>query len=102
MRLIQTIQSPARGIRARKPDDVPTATSKVHMPSENTNRYRKPSTALFVVDTHVSTAAMTGAEHGAATNPDIPPISRAPEYVPPLPAADAFASSHDGMRTGMT
>src|SRR5215218_379186 len=102
MRLIQTIQKPARGSRARKPDDAPTATSSVHIPSENTNRYKKPSAALFVVVTQVSTAAITGAEHGAATSPDMPPITSAPEYVPPVPAAETRLRIHDGTRIGNT
>jgi len=38
-----------------------------------------PSVALCVVDTHVSTAAITGAEQGAATRPDSAPITNAPE-----------------------
>src|SRR5215218_11073750 len=102
MRLIQTIQKPARGSRARKPDDAPTATSSVHIPSENTNRYKKPSQALLVVVTQVSTAAITGAEHGAATSPDIAPMTSAPVNRPPVPAVDARWISDAGSCTGIT
>src|SRR6185295_13311489 len=87
--LRRTIHTPARGIRLNVPLDTPTATSNAHIPSENANRYANPSHALFVVVTHVSTAAITGAEHGAATSPDIPPMTRAPENRPPVPAVDA-------------
>src|SRR6185437_3029605 len=61
-----------------------------------------PSPALFVVDTHVSTAAITGAEHGAATRPDIAPIVNAPDTRPALPAVLARVSKALGSRTGMT
>src|SRR5438105_15914457 len=61
-----------------------------------------PRTPLLVVLTHVSTAAMTGAEHGAATSPETAPITNAPERFPPCPADAALVSSHDGTRTGMT
>src|SRR5487761_1937804 len=100
--LIQTIQAPARGSRASEPEEAPSTTSSVDMPSENTNRYRNPSTALLVVDTQVSTAAMTGAEQGAATRPETAPMTKAPENLPAEPAALARARSAVGMRTGMT
>src|SRR3954467_6920703 len=60
-----------------------------------------PSTPLFVDVTHVSTAAITGAEHGAATRPDTAPMTNTPQRLPPRPAADALVSSHDGTRTGI-
>src|ERR1041384_7945726 len=84
------------------PDDNPTTTSSVHIPSENTNRYRNPSPALFVDDTHVSTAAITGAEHGAATRPDMAPMRNAPDARPAVPVPLALARSACGTRTGMT
>src|SRR4051794_35402416 len=93
---------PARGSRAIAPDDSPTTTSSVHMPSENTNRYMKPSAADLVDDTHVSTAAITGAEQGAATSPDIIPMVNAPETRPAVPAELARARMDIGTRTGST
>src|SRR5438105_8771727 len=101
-RFTHSIHSPARGNRVNDPDESPTTTSNVHMPNENTNRYTKPNVALCVVETQVSTAAITGAEHGAATSPDNAPMISAPEYRPALPAVDARASSADGTRTGST
>src|SRR5215471_4489583 len=61
-----------------------------------------PSVALRVVDTQVSTAAITGAEQGAATSPDSAPMINAPEYRPADPAVDARASNADGTRIGTT
>src|SRR5215831_1318815 len=101
-RFTQTIHKPARGIRAILPDDNPTTTSSVHIPSENTNRYVKPSTALFVVDTQVRTAAITGAEQGAATSPDIAPMVNAPDARPAVPALLARCNTEFGTRTGIT
>src|SRR4051794_18918823 len=101
-RFTQTIHMPARGRRAIAPDDNPTTTSSVHMPSEKTNRYRKPSAADFVDDTHVSTAAITGAEHGAATNPDIAPMVNAPDARPAVPAELARSNNLVGTRIGRT
>src|SRR5512134_1179874 len=98
----RTIQIPARGSRLRAPLDTPTATSSAHIPSEKAKRYANPSPALFVVVTQVSTAAITGAEHGAATSPDIAPITSAPEKRPPVPAVDARLTSDAGIRTGIT
>src|SRR6185312_1164877 len=96
------IQEPARGSRDSVPADTPTATNSVLMPNEKTNKYRKPNTALCVVDTHVSTAAITGAEHGAATSPDAAPIANVPAYCPPRPAVDARCANPCGTRTGIT
>src|ERR1041384_2745636 len=84
------------------PDDNPTTTSSVHIPSENTNRYRNPSPADFVDATHVSTAAITGAEHGAATRPDIAPMVNAPDTRPAVPAVLARSRMRAGTRTGST
>src|SRR3569833_1814825 len=97
-----TIHIPARGSRAIAPDDSPTTTSSVHIPSENTNRYRNASAADFVDDTHVSTAAITGAEHGAATNPDIAPMVNAPDARPAVPVLLARTRIRVGTRTGNT
>src|SRR5262245_65749586 len=80
---------------------MPTTTSNVHMPIEKTNRYRKPSVALFVAVTHVNTAAITGAEHGAATSPDIAPMMNAPEARPAVPAVAARSRITDGTRNGI-
>src|ERR1700759_3525494 len=101
-RFTHTTHMPARGRRAIAPDDRPTTTSSVHIPSENTNKYRKPSAADFVDDTHVSTAAITGAEQGAAASPDIAPIVNAPDARPAVPALLARSSSLVGTRTGST
>src|SRR6185312_2996927 len=87
------IQEPARGSRDSVPADTPTATNSVLMPNEKTNKYRKPSTALCVVDTHVSSAA---------TSPDAAPIANVPAYCPPRPAIDARCANPCGTRTGMT
>src|SRR5918911_3932908 len=100
-RLTHTIHTPAGGSRVSDPDDNPTTTSSVHMPNENTNRYTNPSAALCVVATHVSTAAITGAEHGAATSPDSAPMTNAPAMRPPAPAVAARDISALGSRTGM-
>src|SRR5687768_15699934 len=101
-RFTHTIQAPARGSRASAPDDSPTTMSNVLIPSENTNRYRKPSPALWVTVTQVSTAANTGAPHGAATSPDMAPMMNAPENRPPVPADDARAMIDAGIGTGST
>src|SRR5438874_6121252 len=101
-RFTHTIHTPARGSRVNVPDESPTTTSSVHIPSENTNRYKKPNAALCVVDTQVSTAAITGAEHGAATSPESAPMTSAPEYRPAVPAVDARDRSEAGIRTGST
>src|ERR1700704_3282132 len=61
-----------------------------------------PSTPLFVAVTHVSTAAITGAEHGAATSPEAAPMTKTPYRLPPLPAVAARVRSHAGTLTGMT
>src|SRR6266481_10195373 len=61
-----------------------------------------PSTPLFVAVTQVSTAAITGAEQGAATNPEAAPMTNTPERLPPSPAVAARVRSHVGTRTGMT
>src|SRR5690242_6894532 len=61
-----------------------------------------PSNPLRVVPTHVRMAAMTGAEHGAATNPDAAPITRAAAGELPPPACEAFVRSADGIGTGIT
>src|SRR5665647_445409 len=61
----------------------------------------KPSVALRVVPTHVSTAAITGAPHGAATTPDAAPIANAPPSPPPLPASAAFRITHAGIGNGI-
>src|SRR2546428_11298763 len=71
--LIHNIHAPARGSAASAPEKKPTTTSRTVMPSENTNKYRNPSTALRVVATQVRTAANAGAPHGAATSPDVAP-----------------------------
>src|ERR1044072_7684011 len=78
----------------------------------------KPSVPLFVVVTHVSTAAITGAPHGAATSPDAapitnapdgrerspdaPPTTNAPDPRPAVPARDARSSNVCGIGTGKT
>src|SRR5215213_11177342 len=97
-----TIHAPARGNRASEPLESPTITRSVDIPSENVSRYRKPSATLFVTVTQVSTAAITGAEQGAATSPDIAPIANAPENRPPVPADDARSSRAAGTGTGIT
>jgi len=56
----------------------------------------------LVVVTQVSTAAITGAEHGAATRPDIAPMMNAPEARPAVPAVAARSRLTDGTRNGMT
>ena len=48
------------------------------------------------------TAAITGAEQGAATSPDIAPIAKAPEKRPPVPVVAARVTSAEGRRTGTT
>src|SRR4051812_31131214 len=101
-RFTHTIHIPARGSRAIAPDDSPTTTSSVHIPSEKTNKYRNPSAADFVDETHVRTAAITGAEQGAATRPDIAPMVNAPEARPAVPALLARSRSRVGTRTGST
>src|SRR5207237_562517 len=97
-----TTHIPARVSRAIAPVERPTTTSNVHIPSENTNKYKNPNAALLVVATHVSTAAMTGAEHGAATRPDIAPMVNAPDARPAVPAVLARTKIAFGMRTGRT
>src|SRR6476469_7528027 len=72
------------------------------MPSEKTNRYMNPSAALFVDDTHVSTAAITGAEHGAATRPDMAPMMKAPDARPAVPIVAARVMIPAGSRIGTT
>src|SRR2546425_11692809 len=90
--LIHTIHFPERGSRARVPDETPTATSSAVIPNENTNRYTKPSTALCVVATQVSTTPKAGAPHGAATIPEAAPIRNTAGYDPP-PRLPAHCSS---------
>src|SRR5207237_10866662 len=97
-----TTHIPARVSRAIAPVERPTTTSNVHIPSENTNKYKNPNAALLVVATHVSTAAITGAEHGAATRPDIAPMVNAPEARPAVPADVARSRIAFGTRTGST
>src|SRR5712664_3589780 len=99
--LIHDIHAPARGSAASAPEKNPTATSRADMPSENTKRYRNPSTALRVVATQVSTAANAGAPHGAATSPDVAPRRNTAGYEPP-PRLPAQAERRAGSRTGMT
>src|SRR6476469_1446409 len=94
-RLTQTIHEPALGSRAIVPLNKPTATSKAHTPSEKLRRYTNPSTGRCVRVTHVSTAAITGAEHGAATSPETAPIMSAPDTRPAVPALAARAISED-------
>src|SRR5215204_1644179 len=101
-RLTQTIHAPAFGSREILPLNKPTTTSSAHIPREKLNRYTNPRAARWVVVTHVRTAAMTGAEQGAATRPDTAPITRAPDTRPAVPAVDALATSADGKRTGIT
>ena len=48
------------------------------------------------------TAAMTGAEHGAATKPDIAPMVNAPDTLPAVPAVLARSKIDAGIRTGRT
>src|SRR5439155_18348926 len=84
-----TIHAPARGNRASEPLERPATTRSVDMPSEKTSSYRKPSPALLVTVTQESTAAITGAEQGAATSPDIAPIANAPENRPAVPIVAA-------------
>src|SRR5262245_44235583 len=97
-RFTHTIHRPARGRRAIVPDPTPTTTNSVHIPSENTNKYMNPSAALFVEATQVNTAAMTGAEQGAATNPESAPIANAPESRPAFPVLVAHSSVELGTR----
>src|ERR1019366_3756614 len=92
-RLTHTIHIPARGNFATAPLDRPTTTSSADMPSEKEKRYAKPRTADFVFVTHVSTAAITGAEQGAATSPLIAPITNTPASRPPPPAVAARCRS---------
>src|SRR6267378_4638817 len=99
--LIHDIHAPARGSAASAPEKNPTATSRADMPSENTNRYRNPSTALCVVATQVSTTANAGAPHGAATIPDVAPSRKTAGYDPP-PKLPAHAARRVGMRIGIT
>src|SRR5438093_13328445 len=99
--LIRDIHAPAAASAARAPGRNPTTTSRADMPSENTNRYRNPSTALRVVATQVSTAANAGAPHGAATSPDVAPRRNTAGYEPP-PRLPAQAERRAGSRTGMT
>src|SRR5688572_7484018 len=54
--LIHTIHTPALGSAASVPENSPTTTSSAVIPRENTKRYTKPSTALRVLATQVSTA----------------------------------------------
>src|SRR6266550_1383629 len=61
----------------------------------------KPSTALCVVATQVSTAAKAGAPHGAATSPDVAPRRKTAGYDPP-PRLAAQVESPAGRRTGIT
>src|SRR5579862_4612929 len=61
-----------------------------------------PRAALRVVPTHVKTAAITGAEHGAATSPDAAPMRSAPTAPPLRPAFEARAIRADGIGTGRT
>src|SRR3954467_13897610 len=100
--LTVTIHAPARGNRASEPLESPTTTSNVDIPSENVSKYRNPRPALFVTVTQVSTAAMTGAEQGAATSPDIAPIANAPENRPAVPIVAARWVIPAGRRTGNT
>src|SRR6476619_7790889 len=58
--------------------------------------------ALWGTVTHVSTAAITGAEQGAATRPDIAPMAKAPENRPAVPRFDARAMIPAGTRIGTT
>src|SRR5688500_18233068 len=96
----RTIHTPARGSQLKAPVDSPTAIRSAHIPSENANRYANPHHALLVVVTQVSTAAITGAEQGAATRPDIAPMTSAPVNRPPVPAVAARDTSEAGSRTG--
>src|SRR5437879_6131923 len=99
--LIVAIQRPAFGRLASAPDDKPTSTRIAVIPSENANRYAKPSTPLRVAATQVNTAANAGAPHGAATMPLVAPSANAAGYDPP-PNEPAQASSRCGAATGMT
>src|ERR1051326_3722332 len=101
-RLTHVIQVPALGSRASAPDDTPTSTSNAHIPSAKLKRYRKPTAPLCVVVTQVSTAAIAGAPHGAATSPDTAPITNTPPKLPTLPARAARSISHGGIGTGST
>jgi hypothetical protein len=62
----------------------------------------KPSPARLVVVTQVSTAAITGAEHGAATNPETVPMMNAPEKRPTAPAELARWRIEAGTLSGRT
>src|SRR2546425_1155000 len=99
--LIHDIQAPARGSAASAPENTPTTTSSADMPSENTNRYRNPSTALRVVATQVRTAANAGAPQGAATSPDVAPSRNTAGEEPP-PRRPPPAESRTGGRAGVT
>src|SRR5690606_34325690 len=87
-RFTHTIHCPLLGSADSVPALSPIATSSAVIPSEKTNRYVKPHTALRVAATQVSTAANAGAPHGAATSPDVAPSSSAAPGEPPpsLPA----------------
>src|SRR6476661_8852138 len=94
-RLTQTIHEPALGSLAIVPLNTPTATSRSHIPREKLSRYTNTRTGRCVRVTHVSTAAITGAEHGAATSPETAPIMSAPDTRPAVPALAARAISED-------
>src|SRR2546425_9408815 len=99
--LIHAIHAPARGSAANEPENSPTTTGSAVMPSENTKRYTKPSTALRVVATQVSTAANAGAPHGAATMPEVAPSRNTPGYDPPV-RRPAHCRRRCGADTGIT
>src|SRR5262245_66208686 len=82
-RFTHTSQRPERGRCASTPEKEPTTISNAVIPSENTNRYRKPSGPLCVVVTQVSTAAKAGAPQGAATTPDVAPSRKTAGKLPP-------------------
>src|SRR3954464_14587688 len=81
-RFTTSSHGPDRGSAAIPPLTNPTTTSRPVNPSENTNKYRKPSQELPVVLTKVNTAAKAGAPHGAATRPEVAPRKNTPVTVP--------------------
>src|SRR5690242_4722480 len=101
-RLTQSIHGPARGSRSDESARSANTSSSDDIPNEKTSRYRKPSQALCVADTHVRIAAITGAPHGAATSPDTSPMTRTPAYRPPSPIVAERSRQRCGIGTGTT
>ena len=75
-RFIHTIHAPEFGKSAKVPENTPTTMSSVVIPNEKTNRYTNPIRPAPVAATQVSATANAGAPQGAATTPDIAPITK--------------------------